>query len=63
VASQRGEPSRDAYGAKYPKAVECLTRDQEKLLSFFDFPAEHWVHLRTSNVVESPSRPCAYAST
>jgi transposase-like protein len=44
----------DAYGAKYPKAVECLTRDQEKLLSFFDFPAEHWVHLRTSNVVESP---------
>ena len=43
-----------AYGAKYPKAVECLTRDQEKLLSFFDFPAEHWVHLRTSNVVESP---------
>jgi putative transposase len=44
----------DAYGAKYPKAVDCLTRDQEALLAFFDFPAEHWVHLRTSNVVESP---------
>ena len=42
------------YEAKYPKAVASLSRDQEKLLSFYDFPAEHWVHLRTTNVVESP---------
>ena len=41
------------YRAKYPKAVECLEHD-ELLLTFFDFPAEHWKHLRTSNIVESP---------
>ncbi|MFQ5890754.1 MAG: transposase [Gemmatimonadota bacterium] len=44
----------EEYGAKYPKAVESLTRDQGKLLTFFDFPAEHWKHLRTTNVIESP---------
>lgn len=42
------------YQAKYPKAVASLDRDQEKLLTFFDFPAEHWLHLRTTNPVESP---------
>ncbi len=42
------------YHAKYPKAVASLERDQEKLLTFFDFPAEHWIHLRTTNPVESP---------
>ncbi len=42
------------YEAKYPKAVEPLQRDEEALLTFFDFPAEHWKHLRTSNIVESP---------
>ena len=42
------------YESKYPKAVESLLRDEEQLLTFFDFPAEHWKHLRTSNVVESP---------
>jgi len=42
------------YGAKYPKAVSSLRRDEELLLAFFDFPAEHWVHLRTGNVIESP---------
>jgi putative transposase len=41
------------YGAKYEKAVECLTKDREALLAFFDFPAEHWVHLRTTNPIES----------
>jgi putative transposase len=41
------------YGAKYPKATECLARDREALMAFYDFPAEHWVHLRTSNVIES----------
>ncbi len=43
----------DKYAAKYPKAVECLTKDRERLLTFFDFPAEHWDHLRTSNPIES----------
>lgn len=41
------------YGAKYPKATECLTKDSDALLAFFDFPAEHWDHLRTSNPIES----------
>src|SRR3982074_2832724 len=41
------------YGAKYDKAVGCLTKDREALLAFFDFPAEHWDHLRTSNPIES----------
>jgi len=52
------ELARDAfvagYESKYPKAVESLLRDGAQLLTFFDFPAEHWKHLRTSNVVESP---------
>src|SRR4051794_39957378 len=43
----------DKYGAKYDKAVACLTKDREAMLAFFDFPAEHWDHLRTSNPIES----------
>jgi transposase-like protein len=43
----------EKYGAKYSKAVACLTKDREALLTFFDFPAEHWDHLRTSNPIES----------
>src|SRR5580698_6686831 len=43
----------DKYRAKYDKAVSCLTKDRETLLAFFDFPAEHWDHLRTSNPIES----------
>jgi putative transposase len=43
----------EKYGAKYPRAVACLTKDREALLTFFDFPAEHWDHLRTSNPIES----------
>ena len=43
----------DKYNAKYDKAVACLTKDREALLAFFDFPAEHWDHLRTSNPIES----------
>ena len=42
-----------AYDAKYPKAVECLAKDREALLAFYDFPAEHWVHIRTTNPIES----------
>ncbi|MBY5345653.1 transposase, partial [Rhizobium leguminosarum] len=41
------------YDAKYAKAVDCLTKDQNALLAFYDFPAEHWDHLRTSNPIES----------
>jgi putative transposase len=41
------------YQAKYPKAVECLVKDREVLLAFYDFPAEHWIHLRTTNPIES----------
>ena len=43
----------EKYGAKYDKAVACLTKDRDALLTFYDFPAEHWEHLRTSNPVES----------
>jgi transposase-like protein len=41
------------YQAKYPKAVECLIKDREALFAFFDFPAEHWIHIRSTNVIES----------
>jgi putative transposase len=41
------------YEAKYPKAVECLRKDRGELLAFYDFPAEHWLHLRTTNPIES----------
>lgn len=41
------------YGVKYEKAVECLIKDRDVLLAFYDFPAEHWKHLRTTNPIES----------
>lgn len=41
------------YEAKYPKAAECLTKDRDVLLTLYDFPAEHWIHLRTTNPIES----------
>jgi len=41
------------FEAKYAKAVECLVKDREVLLTFYDFPAEHWIHLRTTNPIES----------
>ena len=41
------------YEKKYPAAVACLTKDQDDLLAFYDLPAEHWVHLRTTNPIES----------
>ena len=43
----------EAYGAKYDKAAERLIKDRERLLSFYDFPAEHWKHIRTTNPIES----------
>jgi transposase-like protein len=42
-----------AYRLKYDKAAECLAKDRQTLLAFYDFPAEHWKHLRTSNPIES----------
>jgi transposase-like protein len=41
------------YEAKYPKATECLAKDRDTLLTFYDFPAEHWLHIRTTNPIES----------
>jgi transposase-like protein len=41
------------YSAKYPKATECLKKDRDVLLTFYDFPAEHWRHIRTTNPIES----------
>jgi putative transposase len=41
------------YEAKYPKATECLSKDRDVLLTFYHFPAEHWIHLRTTNPIES----------
>lgn len=41
------------YGAKYPKAVECLAKDKDVLFTFYNFPAEHWIHIRTTNPIES----------
>lgn len=43
----------EKYQAKYPAACECLSKDQDVLLEFYDFPAEHWSHLRTTNPIES----------
>ena len=43
----------ETFQAKYPKATECLSKDRDVLLTFYDFPAEHWVHLRTTNPIES----------
>lgn len=42
-----------SYQPKYPKATECLQKDKDDLLAFYDFPAEHWAHLRTTNPIES----------
>jgi putative transposase len=42
-----------SWEAKYPKATECLSKDREALMAFYDFPAEHWLHIRTTNPIES----------
>ena len=41
------------YEVKYPKATHCLMKDKDEMLAFYDFPAEHWIHIRTSNPIES----------
>ncbi|MEO0960273.1 MAG: IS256 family transposase [Pseudomonadota bacterium] len=43
----------DKYEAKHPRAVKCLVEDQDEMLAFYDFPAEHWIHIRTTNPIES----------
>src|SRR4051794_34435703 len=43
----------EGYGTKYDKAVDCLAKDRDALLAFYNFPAEHWKHLRTTNPIES----------
>jgi len=43
----------EEFEAKYPKAVASLRKDQDKLLTFYDFPAEHWQHIRSTNAIES----------
>jgi len=59
MAETRGEAEQafdlfvSSFQAKYPKAAECLRKDREVLLTCYDFPAEHWVHLRTTNPMES----------
>jgi putative transposase len=57
AAEEAIEVFRAEYEAKYAKAVTCLMEDQEELLTFFDFPAEHWTHLRTTNPIESAFAP------
>jgi len=42
-----------SFSSKYPKATECLEKDRDVLLTFYDFPAEHWIHIRTTNPIES----------
>ena len=43
----------ETYGVKYERAVKKLTKDRDQLLAFYDFPAEHWKHIRTTNPIES----------
>ena len=50
-----------SYTPKYQKAADCLGKDRDTLLAFYDFPAEHWKHLRTTNPLKAPSLPCATA--
>lgn len=53
AANQAFDSFLETYGAKYPKACECLAKDRDELLTFYDFPAEHWIHLKTTNPIES----------
>ena len=53
VANQALDRFLEKYQAKYDAACECLSKDRDVLLTFYDFPAEHWKHLRTTNPIES----------
>ena len=52
-AAKAAKEFQATYGAKYPKAVAKITDDLDVLLAFYDYPAEHWIHLRTTNPIES----------
>lgn len=52
-AYQAFEQTVKQFKAKYPKAMECLNKDKEQMLAFYDYPAEHWQHIRTTNPIES----------
>ena len=52
-ANEAYEEFLQLYRAKYPKACDCLEKDKDVLFTFYDFPAEHWVHIRTTNPIES----------
>ena len=43
----------ETYQDKYSSAMECLKKDRQRLLTFYDFPAKHWTHIRTSNPIEN----------
>jgi len=47
------------YGPKYDKAVACLAKDRDVLPAFYDYPAKHWKHIRTTNPLKAPSPRCA----
>ena len=49
----RGDPEGHAFGARPAGTVKCLSRDEDVLFTFYDFPAEHWIHIRTTNPIES----------
>lgn len=53
VAYQAFDNVLERFEAKYPKAMNCLKKDKEELLAFYDFPAEHWQHIRTTDPIES----------
>ena len=53
AASGAYEQFISSYQAKFPKACECLQKDKEALFTFYNFPAQHWSHLRTTNPIES----------
>jgi putative transposase len=53
VAEQAFDHFLSTYEVKYAKAAECLAKDRDSLLTFYDFPAEHWIHIRTTNPIES----------
>ena len=52
-AKKAYEAFKKQFAAKYPKAVDCLTKDEDVLFTFYSYPAEHWIHLRTTNPIES----------
>ena len=53
LAKVRGDSAVKRFEEKYPKAMTCLVKDKTAMLAFYDFPAEHWLHIRTSNPIES----------